>query len=319
MKTNKFFAAALAALTLVGFSACKSKEDDKTLELTESSVSMKVGETHQLVANITVEEWNSSDPTKATVVNGLVTAVAEGNAIISATAKGVTKTCIVSIAAAGSNPGGDNPGGDNPGGTTSSVKGSEVWPIIMDAVTFDANASKMKGDFRVDDTNNFLHIWASGETYVAGEGTGKNFFGNNEGYVSLTVAAPAGWSGCGFCLGATSAAAAEELRKAIVASPDDYYLHLAMKATTTGNHQFYTFADKSTSFAIGTATIEQGAVIGDFTRDGSWAEFDIPMSQFATALASINFLNTDFNIFCVLSGGQVGSQLNLDAVYFYKK
>ena len=316
MKTNKFFAAALAALTLVGFSACN--EDDKTLELTEPSVSMKVGETHQLVANITVEEWNSSDPTKATVDNGLVTAIAEGNAIISATAKGVTKTCIVSITAAGSNPGGDNPGGDNPG-TTASVKGSEVWPIIMDAVTYEANKSKMKGDFRVDDTNNFLYIWASGETYGKGDGAGKNFFGNNEGYVSLTVAAPAGWSGCGFCLGATSAAAAEELRKAIVASPDDYYLHFAMKATTTGNHQFYTFNDATTSFAVGTATIEKGEVIGDFTRDGSWAEFDVPMSKFATALASINFLNTDGNIFCVLSGGQVGSQLNLDAVYFYKK
>ena len=318
MKTNKFFAAALAALTLVGFSACTDKEEEKTLELTESSVSMKVGETHQLVANITVEEWNSSDPTKATVSNGLVTAIAEGNAIISATAKGVTKTCIVSITAAGSNPGGDNPGGDNPGGTTSSVKGSEVWPIVMDAVTFDANAGKIKGDFRVDDTNNFLYIWASGETYIAGDGAGKNFYGNNEGYVSLTVAAPAGWSGCGFCLGATASATAEELRKAIVASPDDYYLHLAMKATTTGNHQFYTFNDASTSFAVGTATIEAGAVIGDFTRDGSWAEFDVPMSQFATALASLTF-PANGNIFCVLSGGQVGSQLNLDAVYFYKK
>ena len=316
MKTNKFFAAALAALTLVGFSACN--EDDKTLELTESSVSMKVGETHQLVANITVEEWNSSDPTKATVANGLVTAVAEGNAIISATAKGVTQTCIVSITAAGSNPGGDNPGGDNPG-TTASVKGSEVWPIIMDAVTYEANKSKIKGDFRVDDTNNFLYIWASGETYVLGDGAGKNFFGNNEGYVSLTVAAPDGWSGCGFILGATSAAAAEELRKAIVANPDDYYLHLAMKATTTGNHQFYTFADATTSFAVGTATIEAGAVIGDFTRDGSWAEFDVPMSQFATALASLTFKTSGDNIFCALSGGQVGSQLNLDAVYFYKK
>lgn len=134
----------------------------------------------------------------------------------------------------------------------------------------------------------------------------------------MTVAAPAGWSGLGFCLGEASAAAAEQLRQAIVANPDKYFLHLAIKATTNGNHQFYTFNDAATSFAIGTATIEAGQVVGDFKRDGSWAEFDIPMANFAAAMANLTF-PTGGNIFCALSGNAPGSQLNLDALYFYEK
>ena len=308
MKANKIFAIALAALALV---ACKPDNNEVTaLELSQTSATIKVGESLTLTANVTVDSWTSNKPEVATVADGVVTGVAEGTAIIKATAGADTKTCVVKVAAAN--------GGGNQGGSTAEVKGSEVWPIIMDGVTYEANKSKMKGDFRVDDTNNFLYIWAEGETYIAGEGTGLNFFGNNEGYISLTVAAPAGWSGCGFCLGATSAAEAEVLRKAIIDSPDDYFLHFAMKATTAGNHQFYTFNDAVTSFAVGTATIEKGDVIGDFKRDGSWAEFDVPMAQFANALASLPFPSGG-NIFCVLSGGQVGSQLNLDAVYFYKK
>ena len=309
MKTNKIFATALAVLALVGFTACEPKNPAETLELTETSVTLKVGETHQLVANVAVESWTSSNEAVATVADGLVTAVSAGNAIISATAAGVTKTCVVLVEAAGST-------GDNT--TAAQVKGTKIWPIILDAVTAEANAAKIVGDLRIDDTNNFLYIWAAGETYAAGEGTGLNFHGNTEGYVALTVAAPAGWSGLGFCLGEASAAAAEQLRQAIVANPDKYFLHIAMKATTTGNHQFYTFNDAVTSFAIGTATIEAGQVMGDFTRDGSWAEFDIPMANFAGAMANLTF-PTGGNIFCALSGGQVGSQLNLDAVYFYEK
>ena len=309
MKTNKFFATALAVLALAGFTACDQPTPTEPLELTETSVTMKVGETHQLTANVAVESWTSSNEAVATVADGLVTAVSAGNAIISATAAGVTKTCVVLVEASGST-------GNN--GTTAQVKGTKIWPIVLDAVTAEANASKIVGDLRIDDTNNFLYIWAAGETYVAGEGTGLNFHGNTEGYVALTVAAPQGWSGLGFCLGEASAAVAEQLRQAIVANPDKYFLHIAMKATTPGNHQFYTFNDAVTSFAVGTATIEAGAVIGDFTRDGSWAEFDVPMANFAAALANIPF-PTGGNIFCALSGAAVGSQLNLDAVYFYEK
>lgn len=311
MKANKFFAAAMAALALVGFSSCKDKNDDnKSLELTETSISMKVGDTHQLVANVTVETWSTSDEKVATVDKGMVTAVAEGTAIISATAKGTTKTCVVKVTKEGQGGGGT---------TTAEVKGSQIWPIVLDGVTYETCASKVVADFRIDDTNNFLYVWASGETYSSGDGTGVNFFGNNEGYVSLTVVAPAGWSGCGFNVGAANISKMKELRDAIVASPDDFYLHLAMKATTTGNHQFYTFAEKAASFAVGTATIEAGAVIGDFTRDGAWHEFDVPMAQFAAALSKVDIKDAGCDIFSCLSGAQAGSQLNLDAVYFYKK
>ena len=311
MKTNKFFATALAVLALVGFTACEPTPEVEPLELSATAISLKVGETHQLTANVEVEVWASSNEAIAVVADGLVAAVAEGNAIISATAAGVTKTCIVQVTNA-SDP------GNNPGGTTKQVKGVKIWPVILDAVTAEANAAKIAGDLRVDDLNNFLYVWPDGTSYVAGEGTGLNFHGNNEGYVALTVA-NIGWSGLGFCLTTdASAAIAESLRQTIVANPDKYYLHIAMKATTTGNHQFYTFNDAATSFAIGTATIEAGPVIGDFTRDGSWYEFDVPMSTFATALAGITF-PTGGNIFCALSGAQTGSQLNLDALYFYEK
>ena len=312
MKANKFFAAAMAALALVGFSSCKDKNDDnKSLELTETSISMKVGETHQLVANVTVESWASNDEKVATVDKGMVTAVAEGTAIISATAKGTTKTCVVKVTKEGQG------GGDKP--STAEVKGSQIWPVVLDATTYETCASKVVADFRVDDNVNHLYVWREGETYQQGDGTGVNFFGNNEGYVSLTVVAPEGWSGCGFNVGAANISKMKELRDAIVASPDDFYLHLAMKATTTGNHQFYTFAEKAASFAVGTATIEAGAVIGDFTRDGAWHEFDVPMAQFAAALSKVDIKDAGCDIFSCLSGAQAGSQLNLDAVYFYKK
>ena len=315
MKTNKFFATALAVLALVGLTACEQKnQPTEPLTLTETSVTLKVGDTHQLTANVAVESWTSSNPAVAAVSNGLVVAVAEGTAIVSATAAGVTKTCVVLVTADATQGNGNGNGNT----TAAQVKGTKIWPIILDAVTAEANAAKIVGDLRIDDTNNFLYIWAAGETYVAGEGTGLNFHGNTEGYVALTVAAPAGWSGLGFCLGEASAAAAEQLRQAIVANPDKYFLHIAMKATTPGNHQFYTFNDAATSFAVGTATIEKGQVIGDFTRDGSWAEFDVPMANFAAAMANLTF-PTGGNIFCALSGAAVGSQLNLDAVYFYEK
>ena len=308
MKTNKFFATALAVLALAGFTACEPKNPAEPLELTETSVTMKVGETHQLVANVAVESWTSSNEAVATVADGLVTAVSAGNAIISATAAGVTKTCVVLVEA------------DQTQGGGASLKGSQFWPIAIDGTTADANASKLVGDFRPDDVGKFLYVWDA--TYVANENpTGLNFHGNTDGFTALTVST-LGWAGCGYCLTETDASkaweAAEALRAAIVASPDDYYLHMALKSTDNASHCFYIFGSEATKFVIGSTAVYDGPLYEDFTRNGEWAEFDIPMSRFATALATTTCA-AGVNVFVALTEGTAGAQLNMDAIYFYKK
>ena len=308
MKTNKIFATALAVLALVGFTACEPKNPAETLELTETSVTLKVGETHQLVANVAVESWTSSNEAVATVANGLVTAVSAGNAIISATAAGVTKTCVVLVEA------------DQTQGGAAALKGSQFWPIAIDGATADANASKLVADFRPDDIGKFLYVWDA--TYVANDNpTGLNFHGNTEGFTALTVST-LGWAGCGYCLtesdGGKTWEAAEALRAAIVANPDDYYLHIALKSTDNASHCFYFFGSEATKFVLGSKSLYDGTVYKEFTLNGEWAEFNIPMSRFATALATTTCVS-GVNVFVALTEGTAGAQLNMDAVYFYKK
>ena len=308
MKTNKFFATALAVLALVGFTACEQKNPAEPLELTESSITIKVGETHQLEANVAVESWTSSNEDVATVSDGLVTAKSAGNAIISATAAGVTKTCVVLVEA------------DQTQGGAAALKGSQFWPIAIDGATADANASKLVADFRPDDIGKFLYVWDA--TYVANDNpTGLNFHGNTEGFTALTVST-LGWAGCGYCLtesdGGKTWEAAEALRAAIVANPDDYYLHIALKSTDKASHCFYIFGSEATKFVIGSTAVYDGPLYEDFTRNGEWAEFNIPMSRFATALATTTCV-AGVNVFVALTEGTAGAQLNMDAVYFYKK
>ena len=316
MKANKFFAVALAALALVGMNACKDPnkpvdpEQEDALTLDQTSVQLKVGETATVKATVEAT-WTSSDAEVATVAgNGkeaVITAVKEGSAVVSATTKGgQTKTCIVAVKKGGSDPQGKQ------------LKGSQVWPIALDGTTADANASKIVADFRPNDVDQFLYVWEGGAVYEAGEGKGLNFHGNTDGYTALKVT-NLGWAGAGFCLTdkGNGWQAAEALRAAIVANPDQYFLHMAMKSTDNYSHCFYMFGSEATKFVIGSKSVYDGPVYKDFTRDGSWAEFDIPMSQYATALANTTCA-AGVNVFVVLTEGVQGAELNLDAVYFYK-
>ena len=84
------------------------------------------------------------------------------------------------------------------------------------------------------------------------------------------------------------------------------------------SHCFYTFGNEGTKFVLGPTAVYDGAIYANFTRDGSWQEFDIPMSTYAAALATTPCV-AGVNVFVALTEGVVGAQLNLDAVYFYKK
>ena len=317
MKANKFFAFALAALTLVGLSACGNKPDpdpekEVTLTLDQTALTMTVGDEATIAATVEAT-WTITDAEVASVDGGgmiaKVKALKAGNAIITATtAGGQTKTCVVSVNAGGGGGGGEK-----------TIDAKRIWAVVLDGVTAEKNASILAGDLRVNDVDNHLYIWASGETYTAGEGVGKNYFGNTEGYVALVCAAPGGWSGGGFCIeNAESVAAIQQLKEAIAANPDKYYLHLGLKAANAGNHEFYVFGSDATAFNIGTAAVEKGSVFGDFERDGEWHGFDIPMAPFANAIAGAD-VKAGINILCFLSGNQPGAQLNMDAIYFYEK
>ena len=320
MKANKIFAVALAALTLVGFNACNKqnnpdepgKEGDLTLDKT--SLNLEVDAEETITATIAVS-FESSNPQVATVTpandgkSAKVKAIAEGSAVITAKSQGgQVKTCIVAVKKKGGQ-----------GGETVQLKGSQVWPIALDGTTADANASKIVADFRPNDVDQFLYVWENGAVYEAGEGKGLNFHGNTDGYTALKVT-NLGWAGAGFCLteNGNGWQAAEALRAAIVANPDQYFLHMAMKSTDNYSHCFYMFGSEATKFVIGSKSVYDGPVYKDFTRDGSWAEFDIPMSSYAAALANVTCA-AGVNVFVVLTEGVQGAELNLDAVYFYKK
>lgn len=303
MKLNKIFAFAIAALTLA---SCGDPNENGELKLDPTSATLKLGETLTIKATgATVDKWESDNVSIATVEDGVVTGVKEGTAIITAIAGEQYKTCVVKVVKSSQQQGGGK-----------EIKASQIWPIVMDGVTYEANESKVVASFQPNDVDQFLYVWE--ETYAGGEAPGMNSMGNAEGYTSLVVTA-AGWSGMGYNLneGCATMEACRQLRDDILADPDQYYLHMAIKSTDNASHTFYFMNTDKTKFVFGTP-FDGGTSIGNFTRNGAWHEYDIAMADYVTALATAD-LSKGCNIFCALSGGVQGTVLNLDAVYFYKK
>ena len=198
-----------------------------------------------------------------------------------------------------------------------SINSAQLWPVILDDVTYSNVEQYVVNDFRENDENQFMYIWV--DTYARSICTGENFFGTGEDYLSLYTTGY-GWSGLGFCLtdDGNGWQAAETLRAAIVNNPDNYYLHIAIKSTDNYSHCFYPFGAESTKFVLGTTSVYDGTIYDNFERDGEWHDFYIPMSGFASTLANTT-CTPGVNVFCAMTEGVQGAQLNLDAVYFCDK
>ncbi len=195
------------------------------------------------------------------------------------------------------------------------IKAAQLWPVILDDVTYSNVEQYVVNDFRENDENQFMYIWD--DTYERSIGTGENFFCTGEDYLSLYTT-DLGWSGLGFCLtdDGNGWQAAETLRAAIVNNPDNYFLHLAIKSTDNYSHCFYILGnDLYTKFVLGSSSIYDGSIYGNYERDGEWHDFYIPMSRFASTLANMT-CTPGVNVFGALTEGVQGAQLNLDAVYF---
>ena len=192
---------------------------------------------------------------------------------------------------------------------------TKVCPILLDDATKSAWQDKIQYDFTYNGNDVNLYIWDM--TYGAGTASGLNFYGNADGYLSLVVGNQ-GWSGAGYSLTGNSLAAAELLRQDIVAHPEDYYLHMAIKSTDHYSHAFYLFNGAwGSEFVLGDHNVYEGTVLQDFRRNGEWQEIYVPLKDYASAFANTSMTN-NANIFAMLSEGVEGAQLDLDAVFICK-
>lgn len=192
-------------------------------------------------------------------------------------------------------------------------KGSDY--VIISASTGvmqQMGAEKIKADYSVDNTKQHLYIW-NGNTYTPSAGTGVNSFGLNEEYTVYTVA-NVGWSGLGF-------AGVKDLSML----DDSYYLHFSVKGDDALLHASHAFGVGEARFTLGNVPLEGNMILGDFKRDGEWYSFDIPFIQLKKMAGTV-FLDKDGgaaaysqNAFCALSGGNAGTKLIFDNVFFYKK
>ncbi|HJA94989.1 MAG TPA: Ig-like domain-containing protein [Firmicutes bacterium] len=99
------FGLAFAAILTVGLAACgDGTVAVESVTLDQNTLSLEVGKTETLTATVTPDNatdktvtWTTDDAEVATVENGTVTAVAVGEAVITATAGDKTATCSVTV------------------------------------------------------------------------------------------------------------------------------------------------------------------------------------------------------------------------------
>jgi Synergist-CTERM protein sorting domain-containing protein len=104
------------------------------ITLSQSSLAMKTGNTSALTATVTPSDatektvtWTSSNTAVATVKDGLVTAVGEGTAEITATAGGKSATCKVTVTKDGGGSSSSSGGG---GGCNAGFAGLALLAIV---------------------------------------------------------------------------------------------------------------------------------------------------------------------------------------------
>lgn len=294
------------------------EEGQTVVTLNKLAVELEVGATEQLVATVQPEEkaaelqWESKNAAVATVnASGLVTAVAAGTAEIRAFVGDVEASCQVTVKSQG--------GGGGEEIHHVSLEGTDYFVFQMGGQAAEQIADRIVADFRPNDNDKNLWVWES--TYNAGETSGKNFYGEAEGWVALQVTS-VGWSGCAYACDDLA-----ELNKlsAIMDAPGDYYLHLAMKSTDNASHLlFLDGTSGSGKVCIGSAAfVDNGTTYQpytNFTRNGDWGEIEIPMSYLINqGLVYGNNNPKGLNVFGFLSGGQTGTMLQFDAAFIYKK
>jgi hypothetical protein len=109
MKKNFLMMALVCLFTVVAISSCNKDEKSTSVEVTEvtldkTAITLVVNSSETLTATVKPDDaddktvvWTTNDAAKVTVTNGTVTAIAEGSAIVTATAGDKSATCEVTV------------------------------------------------------------------------------------------------------------------------------------------------------------------------------------------------------------------------------
>lgn len=189
-------------------------------------------------------------------------------------------------------------------------KDETYYVIALDNITKSDLDKEQIVDIGPNESTRFLYPWE--DTVTPGKAEGNNSFGNDGGYTSWVVGAK-GWSGLGYSIGAIGLTSLQGITK-------DYSLHFAVKSITTQSVMF-TITDgngKAYKMVLGKDAYDNVAPAGDFERDNTWYNIDIPMAflikqglDFRTAKVY------DGNIISVLCGTKEGNILDYDNIFFH--
>ena len=200
--------------------------------------------------------------------------------------------------------------------------GSDFYIIFLDEASADLG-DKVKEPMMLRDYD----VWNAGETLEAGESLGVNSWGAPEEYITWVVAGNLGWNGGGII------AVLDQFETTPDLSPimeDGFYFHFAIKSPSNLANVGWTIIFYSEGpdlpYYFGPSGSKPANVRygGNYAHDGEWQHFEIPVSQLAAEGYSWSEPLSNSGGRRYLIGYQnpshtLGAELNLDALFFYKK
>jgi hypothetical protein len=312
MKTGKFAMLFMSLLLAFSITSCSDSDDDVAvtgISLDESTASFEVGLTTTLVASILPSDadgivtWTTSDETIATVEDGVVTGIAIGTATITATVEGFSAECEVTVTESTD--------------YSASLEGSNYYVFSLDGTTATTLGDKIVADFRANEETTFLYVWNGLE---GGTSSGPNFYGEVEDWVNFVISDEVTWSGAGwFC----NDESLTDLLVDVYTYPEEYYFHMGIKSTDDTNFRMQLGGQTNAYFCLGDEDYVDGTTtytaVSNFTRDGEWHEIEIPMTTFIDMGLVYTTSMGEINVFVILPGSVAGVNINLDAMFIYKK
>ena len=206
-----------------------------------------------------------------------------------------------------------------------SLNGTNYYPIVLDETTAKEIESRIVCDLRPNDGTNNLWVWDN--TYAGSESAGLSFYGLTEGWVSLKVGT-VGWSGAGWNV--TKEAPNFSKLADIAQSPKSYYLHIGYKGAAGVAHELQlVYSTQEKKFTVGDGEYDGRAALAPISNDGKfvaneWNEYEISIADLGIDY-TVDLVDSEgkpaagTNVFVCLSGGETGVEINLDAVFIYKK